>query len=64
MTDQITNSIKNNTIFRILHKIESDEGINSVIDKEPLEERGINVKEFGVGEMIIKNESDYYKNNI
>ena len=24
------------------------------------EERGINVKEFGVGEMIIKNESDYY----
>ncbi len=56
----ITNSIKNNTIFRILHKTESDEGINSVIDKEPLEERGINVKEFGVGEMIIKNESDYY----
>ena len=56
----ITNSIKNNTIFRILHKTESDEGIHSVIDKEPLEERGINVKEFGVGEMIIKNESEYY----
>ena len=56
----ISNSIKNNTIFRILHKTESDEGIHSVIDKEPLEERGINVKEFGVGEMIIKNESDYY----
>ncbi len=56
----ISNSIKNNTIFRILHKTESDEGIHSVIDKEPLEERGINVKEFSVGEMIIKNESEYY----
>jgi len=56
----ITNSIKNNTIFRILHLTESDEGINSVIDKEPLEERGINVKEFGKGEMIIKNENNYY----
>ena len=40
----ITNSIKNNTIFRILHKTESDEGINSVIDKEPLEERGICIR--------------------
>ena len=56
----ISNSIKNNTIFRILHKTESDEGIHSVIDKEPLEERGLNPKEFGVGEMVIKNESDYY----
>lgn len=28
--------------------------------REPLEERGINVKEFSVGEMIIKNESKYY----
>lgn len=56
----ITNSIKNNTIFRILHKTESEEGINSVIDKEPLEERGINPKEFGIGEMIIKNEDKYY----
>jgi hypothetical protein len=56
----ISNSIKNNTIFRILHKTESDEGIHSVIDKEPLEERGINVKTFGVGEVIIKNESNYY----
>jgi hypothetical protein len=56
----ISNSIKNNTIFRILHKTESDEGIHSVIDKEPLEERGINVKEFQVGEMIIKNEDKYY----
>ncbi|RXJ93756.1 hypothetical protein CRV00_09855 [Malaciobacter molluscorum] len=56
----ISNGIKNNTIFRILHKTESDEGIHSVIDKEPLEEMGINVKEFGVGEMIIKNESQYH----
>jgi DNA segregation ATPase FtsK/SpoIIIE, S-DNA-T family len=56
----ISNSIKNNTIFRILHKTESDEGIHSVIDKEPLEERGINVKEFGIGEMIIKFESEYF----
>ena len=56
----ISNSIKNNTIFRILHKTESQEGIQSVIDKEPLEERGINVKEFQVGEMVIKNEDKYY----
>lgn len=56
----ISNGIKNNTIFRILHKTESDEGIHSVLDKEPLEERGINPKEFGIGEMIIKNESEYY----
>ncbi len=56
----ISNSIKNNTIFRILHKTESDEGIHSVIDKEPLDGRGINVKEFGVGEMVIKNESEYF----
>ncbi|GGD41726.1 hypothetical protein GCM10012288_14910 [Malaciobacter pacificus] len=27
---------------------------------EPLEERGINVKEFEIGEMIIKNESEYH----
>jgi hypothetical protein len=56
----LSNGIKNNTIFRILHKTESDEGINSVIDKEPLEERGINVKEFEIGEMVIKNEDKYY----
>lgn len=56
----ISNSIKNNTIFRILHKTESDEGIHSVIDKEPLEERGINPKTFGVGEVVIKNENLYY----
>lgn len=56
----ISNGIKNNTIFRILHKTESDEGIHSVIDKEPLEGRGVNPKEFGVGEMIIKNESEFY----
>jgi len=56
----ISNSIKNNTIFRILHLTESDEGINSVIDKEPLEERGINPKEFKKGEVIIKNENLYY----
>lgn len=56
----ISNSIKNNTIVRILHKTESEEGIYSAIDKEPLEERGINPKEFGEGEMIIKNESEYF----
>ena len=56
----LSNSIKNNTIFRILHKTESLEGIYSVIDKEPLEERGINVKEFQIGEMIIKNEDKYF----
>lgn len=56
----ISNSIKNNTIFRILHKTESDEGIHSVIDKEPLEERGLNPKEFEIGEMVIKNESEYF----
>lgn len=56
----LSNSIKNNTIFRILHKTESSEGIHSVIDAEPLQERGINVKEFEIGEMVIKNEDKYF----
>lgn len=60
MGSGISNSIKNNTIFRILHLTESDEGIHSVIDKEPLKERGINPKEFQKGEVIIKNENNYY----